>query len=80
MAYIPPGPQAPFSKDRSYGQEPGFVSRNSGKIFALLAVLALIGVAIVFFGSIRDSYDDDDEDQPTANIEINRHGGRNFEA
>ena len=46
MAYIPPGPQTPFDKDRKYGQEPGFVSRHSGKIFIGILILLLIVIAV----------------------------------
>ena len=46
MAMIPPGPQIPFSKDRTYGQEPGFVSRNMGKVILLLVLFGVVAVAL----------------------------------
>ncbi len=48
MGAIPPGPQIPFSKDRSYGQEPGFISRHSGKLW-LLALIMMIAGGVWFF-------------------------------
>lgn len=45
---IPPGPQIPFDKDRQYGQEPGFFSRHSTKIYFLLGIVA-IALIIWFF-------------------------------
>ena len=59
---IPPGPQIPFSKDRTYGQEPGFVSRHSGKLFFTIAVVVLIGVAWVFFEAIKETRERDDRE------------------
>ncbi|MDA1280007.1 MAG: hypothetical protein O3B95_08190 [Chloroflexi bacterium] len=58
MGYIPPGPQQPFSKDRKYGQEPGFVSRNVGKIIIVAFLFVLVaGVALYVWSPI----DDDDQ-------------------
>ena len=45
---IPPGPQIPFSKDRKYGQEPGFVSRHSSKIYLILGIAA-VALIVWFF-------------------------------
>ena len=45
---IPPGPQIPFSKDRKYGQEPGFVSRHSTKLYVTLGIAA-IALIVWFF-------------------------------
>lgn len=54
---IPPGPQIPFSKDRKYGQEPGFISRHSTKIYLLLGV-AVIALVIWFFAVLLPSFSD----------------------
>jgi hypothetical protein len=62
-AYIPQGPQTPFSKDRPYGQEPGFVSRNSGKIFLLLALFAMIATALVLITTNIGGDDPDEQAQ-----------------
>ena len=47
---IPPGPQVPFSKERSYGQEPGFVSRNMRLILVVLALL-VVGAIVLFMSA-----------------------------
>ncbi len=44
MGAIPPGPQIPFDKDRSYGQESGIVSRNMGKVLILLVLAGIVAV------------------------------------
>jgi hypothetical protein len=68
MAAIPPGPQEPFSKDRAYGQEPGFVSRNTGKLYLVLALLVIAGIAAVLWVSFADGGSNDpygDNREPT---------------
>lgn len=58
MAYIPPGSQEPFDKERAYGQEEGFVSRHSGKIIVgLVVVVVILAIAVVTF-AINNSDDD----------------------
>ena len=42
---IPPGPQVPFDKDRPYGQEPGFISRNLLKFIAFMFIVTVVIVA-----------------------------------
>ncbi|MDA1297325.1 MAG: hypothetical protein O3B04_04890 [Chloroflexi bacterium] len=39
---IPPGPQVPFDKDRPYGQQPGFVSRNLLKFIAFMFIVTVV--------------------------------------
>ena len=56
MGAIPPGPQVPFSKDRSYGQEPGVISRHKVKILVVFAML--VAVAILGFMSASASQGD----------------------
>jgi hypothetical protein len=56
-AYIPPGSQEPFSKDRSYGQEPGFVSRHYRAlvvIVVLIVIAAIVTVPLTFFNNDDD--------------------------
>lgn len=65
MAMIPPGPQIPFSKDRSYGQEPGFVSRNVGKIILGVVVLTILAV-VLFMSAIATRGGSDDFGQSSA--------------
>lgn len=71
-AYIPPGPQAPFDKDRSYGQQPGFVSRHAWKIVIFILVLIVIIAIAVFTSIFADS--DDSDDEPTALSPVERIG------
>lgn len=54
---IPPGPQITFSKDRKYGQEPGFVSRHSTKIYVVLGIAA-IALIVWFFMVLLPSFSD----------------------
>ena len=66
MGAIPPGPQIPFSKDRSYGQEPGLISRNMGKVAVVLVVLAVLAtVAFVAANSSRGGGDHGQGSIPT---------------
>jgi hypothetical protein len=61
-AYIPPGSQEPFSKDRAYGQEPGFVSRHYRALVVLVVLIviaAIVTVPLTFFN-------DDDQTTPTS--------------
>lgn len=51
---IPTGPQQPFDKDRSYGQEPGFVSRHAVKLLILATVLGIL-IMIWAFASVPDT-------------------------
>ena len=64
MGYIPPGPQPPFTEGRTYGQEPGFFSRNAGKFIIVLMLLIVIALVSVITAIIA-SNNSDDEDQPT---------------
>jgi len=63
---LPPGPQNSFRKDRSYGEQPGFVSRHSGKIFITLAVLVIIGITLVVLGTLNDQPESDATPQQSA--------------
>ena len=74
MAGIPPGPQSPFSKDRTDGQQPGFVSRHSGKIIVgliLLVVVLLVSVLIALSNERND-----DAEQVRAPVEITNNSLR----
>ena len=55
---IPPESQIPFDPNREYGQEPGFVSRHSGKIVIVTVILTLLLVAF-FWLTVLMSNDDD---------------------
>lgn len=62
-AYIPPGSQEPFSKDRTYGQEPGFVSRHYRALVILIVLIAIAAIVTIPF---TFSSGDKDQTPPTS--------------
>ena len=63
--YIPPGSQEPFTKGRAYGQEPGFVSRHSGKIMIAVALAVVVAIVTFYIATMAGDGDDDPGQQTT---------------